>query len=247
MEAVGRFQIPQDALVGDIEGIGARIAQAYMERWENRAEDDPWLALVRSSLSHEGSYQLLRSVLEAQQAAPLSTVLGSAGDGPRSAMVECMIAGMIMTRYIYRLEPARSLPAAAFEAAFANSLQQAISGPAPAAAASPVPRAPKEREDRTQLVRPSRSCAGRRAAARRGQGSGWRARVPAGDAVPAEACGLPLPRSARRSDRSTTSRACRMRPGLRSASRLVAAPMPLRAASPWRARPFMHPPTRRLA
>lgn len=47
-----------------------------MERWENMAEDDPWLALARSSLSHEGSYQLLRSELEAQQAAPLSNVPG---------------------------------------------------------------------------------------------------------------------------------------------------------------------------
>jgi hypothetical protein len=63
-------------------------------------------------------------------------VLGRADDAPqRSAMVECLIAGMIMTRYIYRLEPARSLPAAAFEAAFANSLQHAISGTAPSAAA----------------------------------------------------------------------------------------------------------------
>jgi AcrR family transcriptional regulator len=134
MEAVGRFQIPQDALLGDIEGMGARIARAYVERWENMADDDPWLALVRSSLTHEGSCQLLRAELEAQQAAPLSTALGSAGDGPqRSAMVECLIAGMIMTRYIYRLEPARSLPAAAFEAAFASSLQHAISGPVPSA------------------------------------------------------------------------------------------------------------------
>ena len=56
MEAVGRFQIPRDAILGDIEGMGARIARAYMERWENMAEDDPWLVLVRSSLSHEGSY-----------------------------------------------------------------------------------------------------------------------------------------------------------------------------------------------
>jgi AcrR family transcriptional regulator len=140
MEAVGRFQIPQDALVGDVEGMGARIARAYVERWENMTEDDPWLALVRSSLSHEGSYQLLRSELEAQQAAPLSAILGRAGAGPmRSAMVECLIAGMIMTRYIYRLEPARSLPAAAFEAALASSLQQAISGPA-LSAAGPAPR-----------------------------------------------------------------------------------------------------------
>src|ERR1700728_210211 len=110
LEAVGRFQIPQDALAGDIEGMGARIARAYVERWENMAEDDPWLALVRSSLSHEGSYQLLRSELEAQQTAPLSMVLGRADDAAqRSAMVECLIAGMIMTRYIYRLDPARSL------------------------------------------------------------------------------------------------------------------------------------------
>lgn len=143
MEAVGRFQIPQDVLLGDIGTMGARIARAYMERWENMADDDPWLALVRSSLSHEGSYQLLRTELEVQQSAPLSTVFGNTGDGPlRGAMVEVLIAGMIMARYIYRLDPARSLPAAAFEAAFANSLQQAISGPAPSAAANPVPRAP---------------------------------------------------------------------------------------------------------
>ena len=104
------------------------------------AEDDPWLALVRSSFSHEGSYRLLRSELEVQQTVPLREALGSTGEGPlRSAMVECLIAGMIMTRYIYRLEPAGSLSAPAFEAAFANSLQQAISGPLPGAGPEPPP------------------------------------------------------------------------------------------------------------
>jgi AcrR family transcriptional regulator len=133
MEAVGRFQIQQDALEGSVEDMGARIARAYMERWENMADDDPWLALVRSSFSHESSYQLLRSELEAQQTVPLREALGGTGEGQlRSAMVECLIAGIIMARYIYRLEPAGSLPAPAFEAAFATSLQQAITGPLPA-------------------------------------------------------------------------------------------------------------------
>jgi AcrR family transcriptional regulator len=133
MEAVGRFQIPQAALQGSTEDMGARIARAYMERWENMADDDPWLALVRSSLSHKASYELLRAELEAQQTVPLRDALGGTGDGPqRAAMVECLIAGMILTRYIYRLEPARSLPAPAFEAALASSLQQAISSPLPA-------------------------------------------------------------------------------------------------------------------
>jgi AcrR family transcriptional regulator len=137
MEAVGRFQIPQNVLEGSVDGMGARIARAYMERWENMADDDPWLALVRSSLSHEGSNQLLRSELEVQQTVPLREALGATSEGQqRSAMVECLIAGMIMTRYLYRLEPAGSLPAAAFEAVFANSLQQAISGPLPASTAN---------------------------------------------------------------------------------------------------------------
>jgi AcrR family transcriptional regulator len=145
MEAVGRFQIGQNALEGGVDGMGARIARAYLERWENMADDDPWLALVRSSFSHQASYQLLRSELEAQQTVPLRETLGSTGEGPlRSAMVECLIAGMIMTRYIYQLEPARSLPAPAFEAAFANSLQQAISGPLPAIGHEP-PQEPEQR------------------------------------------------------------------------------------------------------
>ncbi len=122
------------ALRGSTEDMGSRIADAYLERWENMADDDPWLALIRSSLSHEASRELLRTELEAQQTVPLREALGGIGDGPqRAAMVECLIAGMILTRYIYRLEPAASLPAPAYRAAFASSLQQAITGPITAA------------------------------------------------------------------------------------------------------------------
>jgi AcrR family transcriptional regulator len=132
LEAVGRFHIPTDALEGNLDGMGARIAHAYLDRWETMSDDDPWLALVRSSLSHEASYKLLRSELEAQQTTPLRHALGDTPEADvRSAMVEVLIAGMIMTRYIYRLEPACSLPVAAFERGFAASLQHAITGPLP--------------------------------------------------------------------------------------------------------------------
>ena len=130
MEAVGRFEIPQDALAGGTDGLGARLARAYVERWENMADDDPWPALVRSAVSHEASRALLRSALEAQRTVPLGRVLGESADGAvRTTMVQSLIAGMIMERYIYAFEPARSLSAAAFEAALAGLLQHAISGP----------------------------------------------------------------------------------------------------------------------
>lgn len=127
MEAVGRFEVPR-AVAGGTEDLGARIARAYVERWENMADDDPWPALARSAVSHGASARLLRSALE-EQYAPLREVFGHSDEGrARMAMVQCLIGGMIMERYIYALEPARSLPAAAFEAALARMLQHAISG-----------------------------------------------------------------------------------------------------------------------
>ena len=127
MEAVGRFEVPR-APAGGTEGLGARLAHAYVERWENMPDDDPWPALARSAVSHEGSARLLRSAL-AEQYAPLREVLGDSDEGrARMSMVQCLIGGMIMERYIYALEPARSLPASSFEAALAGLLQQAISG-----------------------------------------------------------------------------------------------------------------------
>jgi AcrR family transcriptional regulator len=130
MEVVGRFEIPQEALAGGTQGLGARLARAYVDRWETMTGDDPWPALVRSAVSHQASLDLLRSALEEQLAVPLAKILGTAGEGPaRTAMVQCLIGGMITERYIYGLEPARSLPAVEFEAALAACLQHAISGP----------------------------------------------------------------------------------------------------------------------
>jgi AcrR family transcriptional regulator len=127
MEAVGRFELPH-VLAGGTAGLGARLARAYVERWENMADDDPWPALARSAVSHEPSARLLRSAMQ-EQYAPLREVLGDSDQGrARLAMVQCLIGGMIMDRYIYALEPARSLPAPAFEAALATLLQHAING-----------------------------------------------------------------------------------------------------------------------
>lgn len=131
MEVVGRVDISESTLEGDLDGMGARLAHLYVDRWENMPADDPWPALVRSALSHRPSAELLRSAL-AEQHAPLREALG---EGPESAvrmtMVRCLLGGMIMERYLYADEPSRAIPAAAFEAALAAALQHAITGPLP--------------------------------------------------------------------------------------------------------------------
>ena len=129
VEAVGRFEIPRDALAGDIGTLGERLARAYVERWETMPDEDPWPALVRSSVSDEASQELLRRELHVQLTVPLAKVLGDAGEGPaRNAMVQCLLAGMIMHRYIIALVPSHSLPRPVFESALAALLQHAING-----------------------------------------------------------------------------------------------------------------------
>lgn len=140
MEVVGRFAISQEALSGGISGMGARLARMYVDRWENMSDDDPWPALARSAVSHEASARMLRLALE-EQYAPLGEVLGDSDEGrARLAMVQCLIGGMIMERYIYALEPARSVPAATYEAALASALQHALSGPLAAASSEKAAR-----------------------------------------------------------------------------------------------------------
>jgi AcrR family transcriptional regulator len=140
MEVVGRFAISREALSGGIDGMGARLARMYVDRWENMSDDDPWPALARSAVSHEGSARLLRSALE-EQYALLREVLGDSDEGrARLAMVQCLIGGMIMDRYIYALEPVRSVPAATYEAALAGVLQHALTDPLPGVTSERMPR-----------------------------------------------------------------------------------------------------------
>lgn len=133
MEVVGRVDISQSALEGDIEGMGARLAHLYVERWESMPADDPWPALVRSALSHRPSAELLRSAL-LEQHAPLREALGQGPESEvRITMVRCLLGGMIMERYLSADAPSRAIPAATFEAALAGALQHAITGPLPEA------------------------------------------------------------------------------------------------------------------
>ncbi|HEY7269911.1 MAG TPA: TetR family transcriptional regulator, partial [Dehalococcoidia bacterium] len=92
LEAVGRFTIPRAALAEGVDGMGARLARLYLDRWEHMPDDDPWPALVRSALSHEVSRTLLRQELDAQLNSPLCDILGTSGEGPvRNAMVQCLL------------------------------------------------------------------------------------------------------------------------------------------------------------
>ena len=109
------------------ERLAQALAHAYLERWDRLPADDPWPALIRSALTHPPSAEMLREVLDRQVGAPLTRLLEGSPDAAASAsVVRSILFGVIMERYLFAHEPARSVPTEQLEPALASALAVAL-------------------------------------------------------------------------------------------------------------------------
>ncbi|WP_432172332.1 TetR family transcriptional regulator [Streptomyces sp. Tue6028] len=116
-----------DAVANDPDRLPRALAHAYLERWDRLPDEDPWPALIRSALSHPPSAELFRGILDQQVSEPLVRLIGeSARSDVRLAMVRSVLFGVIMERYMFAHEPARSVPTEQLEPALADVLATAV-------------------------------------------------------------------------------------------------------------------------
>ncbi|MFJ9177392.1 TetR family transcriptional regulator [Streptomyces sp. NPDC102360] len=129
-----------DEAGNDPAGLPQALAHSYLDRWDRLRTEDPLAALIRSALNHPPSAQQLSELLERLVTGPLQGVLG---DGPEAAarigMIRSVLFGVIMERYLFAHEPARSVPTADLEPLLADVLATAIGTPAEGAAGPPRP------------------------------------------------------------------------------------------------------------
>ncbi|MEU1196295.1 TetR family transcriptional regulator [Streptomyces sp. NPDC005813] len=116
-----------DAVANDPDQLPRALAHAYLERWDRLPDQDPWPALIRSALSHPPSAELFRGILDQQVSEPLVRLIGeSVRSDVRLAMVRSILFGVIMERYMFAHEPARSVPTEQLEPALADVLATAV-------------------------------------------------------------------------------------------------------------------------
>ncbi|WP_425835868.1 TetR family transcriptional regulator [Streptomyces fractus] len=120
-----------DEAGNDPAGLPGALAHSYLDRWDRLSARDPLAALIRSALNHPPSAEQLSELLERLVTGPLRGVLG---DGPdavaRIGMIRSVLFGVIMERYLFAHEPARSVPTADLEPLLADVLATAIGTPA---------------------------------------------------------------------------------------------------------------------
>lgn len=119
---------------GDLDGLGHRIVAAITGAWESPAQP-ALLAVVRSALSDAGAARMMREFLMSEI---ISRVLQRA-DVPsdeselRGGLVASQVLGMVIARYLLRLEPLASMGRDQLIAAIGPTVQHYITGELPGA------------------------------------------------------------------------------------------------------------------
>jgi AcrR family transcriptional regulator len=123
-----------ELLADDPELVGERMAGVFLSVWDQAADQSPLLALVRSAVADEQAAAMLREFLTEEILAQIARRLGSPDATLRATLVGSQLVGLIMARYIIRVEPLASAPSAQVAAAVGPTLQRYLTGDIGAAA-----------------------------------------------------------------------------------------------------------------
>jgi AcrR family transcriptional regulator len=134
---------PDELLPAVLEGgtaeLGANLVRMMLGVWDGPGRA-AGLALIRSAVNNEWTARLLREFIVGRV---VRRVVGTLGLPPaeadaRGALVASQVAGLVISRYVLRLEPLASAPAEELVAAVGPTLQRYLTGPVSLPGAGPV-------------------------------------------------------------------------------------------------------------
>ncbi|MDG4788712.1 TetR family transcriptional regulator [Micromonospora sp. WMMD1102] len=120
--------LPQIA-AGGLDGIGERLVRTFLGVWDSPAGTAA-AALFRSAMHNQWTARLLREFLETQVLRRATGMLEiDPAEAPlRSSLVATQMSGLVIVRYILRLEPLASAPPDVVVAAVGPTLQRYLAG-----------------------------------------------------------------------------------------------------------------------
>jgi AcrR family transcriptional regulator len=98
---------------GGVEGAGGRLMQAFVTIWDG-PHHEKLLAMVRTSLSKPAMSFVLKQLFEHRIVKTVESTIGDEVDHipARASFIASQIFGLVVARYILKLEPVASLTAA---------------------------------------------------------------------------------------------------------------------------------------
>jgi AcrR family transcriptional regulator len=113
---------------GDRDRIGERIVGLMLSVWDSRTDRSPLIALIRSAVTSEDAARMLREFMVSVLFVRLAEAL-RAPDAPlRASLAASQMMGLLIARYVVRVEPLASAPAAQLVAAIGPNIQRYLTG-----------------------------------------------------------------------------------------------------------------------
>jgi AcrR family transcriptional regulator len=129
-----RTLIPQVFEPG-LDGAGERLLRTFLGVWDRPENNQALVAFVRTAFVADEAAELLRNGIARVVLRAVTPLLRPVGDAEvRATLVASQLAGLIMTRYVLRIDPLASLPAETLVAWIAPNMQRYVNGPAPSPA-----------------------------------------------------------------------------------------------------------------
>lgn len=118
------LNIPDLVAAGGVDGMGERVARLMLQVWENPVSREPLLAIVRSAVTNETAAAVFRGLVSRRVLARLAGGLDVPDPEFRVQLAAAQLVGIVMLRYIVKVEPLASAEPEDIVAMVAPTLQR---------------------------------------------------------------------------------------------------------------------------
>jgi AcrR family transcriptional regulator len=125
---VSADEIVPRVLTGDPDRIGERAVRTMLALWEDEQRQTVFRAMIRSAASNEQAAAMIRKIITRQIIGPIAHALAMPDAELRASLVGSQIIGLMMVRFITRIEPLASATADEVVAAVAPTIQRYLVG-----------------------------------------------------------------------------------------------------------------------
>ncbi|MER6613734.1 TetR/AcrR family transcriptional regulator [Streptomyces xantholiticus] len=119
-------------------GIGERLARFLIGIWENPATRAPLLAIIRSALTHEAAAKVLRGFVLRHLLERVAGELDVPDPQFRAELAASHMVGIVILRYVIRVEPMASADPEEIIRIVAPTLQRYLTEPDPVGPGGPA-------------------------------------------------------------------------------------------------------------
>ncbi|HYJ50649.1 MAG TPA: TetR family transcriptional regulator [Microbacterium sp.] len=111
-----------------LESLGERLLRQFIAEWDRPGNASGMIILIRSAMTHDEATRMLREFISSQVLGRIAGAVDASDGALRASLIGSQIVGLVVARYIVRVEPLASADPETVVAAVAPTVQRYLTG-----------------------------------------------------------------------------------------------------------------------